>query len=222
MLLLDLPAGCLNQGIIISMAIVEDSKDIKQGFWTKPRLWLLVLLLFLELLNFLIGPQLFYRSGVQYKNAGWIEASRICLLAANWANPWSPLGKQAEAYSRARLPKRNATKAEQQRNILGYNQDALGNTQEAIATFEALIKDSPDFEWPYNNLANIMLEQGNQLRAKELCDKALAINPDYANAHLTLAKVLEAQGKTEQAREQVEEAKRLLEATGEGRINWGY
>lgn len=195
--------------------LVEEARDIKRGFWTKPRPWVLFLILGLELVNFTCGPMVFYRAGVQYKDKGWIEASRICLQWANWANPWSFWGKRADAYMRARLPKNNISQDAQSRNIDGYNLDESGQTDKAIKTFEKLISDCPKFEWPYNNLANIMLESGDAARAKELCEQALAINPDYANAHVTLGLVFDKLGNEKEASRHREEARRLLADCGE-------
>lgn len=194
--------------------LVEDSRD-KTGFWTKPRPWVFVLLLFASIANLGLGPRAYYNAAVEYKDRGWTEASRIFLQMAHWANPWSSWGKRAEAYRKCKLPRNNVSETAQSRNIDGYNLDQMGNTGAAIVVFEDLIKDYPNFEWPYNNLANIMLESGKLDDAKSLCEKALSINPDYANAHITLSMVLAKQGQREAAELELSRAKRLLNACGE-------
>lgn len=194
--------------------LVEDSKS-HHGFWTRPRPWVLVLLLSASIANFILGPRAYFNAAVEYKDRGWTEASRIFLRMAEWANPWSEWGRKAEAYRKCKLPRHNISEAAQGRNIDAYNLDEMGNTEAAVTTFKQLINDCPDFEWPYNNLANIMLESGKLDEAKSLCQKALSINPDYANAHITLAMILAKQGEREAAESQLASARKLLNACGE-------
>lgn len=189
-------------------------EDEKHGFWTKPRPWVFVLLVAMEGLNIVKGPSLWYDLAVKYKAAGWTEASRMCCRLATFANPWDPDGKKAEIYSRVRLPKYDTAKEDQFKNIDGYNLDATGRSEEAIKVFEELIKTRPNFEWPYNNLANIRLERGEVDVAIELCQKALAINPDYANAYITMGNAYLQQGKRDEAKASMAKAAELLKGCG--------
>lgn len=193
---------------------VQDSKDIKHGFWVKPRPWVFVLLVSMEALNFTMGPPFWYALGISYKDKGWTEAARICMQVANFANPWSEFAKRADAYSKARLPAHPISEEAQQGNIEGFNLDAEGRTDEAIVVFKSLIARYPDFEWPYNNLAGIMLDNNDPEAARVLSSKALQINPYYANAHMTLADALQRCGESEEASKHRAKATELIQASG--------
>ncbi len=195
--------------------IIQDEKEIRSGFWTKRRPILLILLVCLEVLNFNFGPQFWYIRGLQYKDRGWTEAARIFFQFAAWSNPWSETGQMAESYMKIRLPINKIPPAIQEKNIDAFNLDALGNTDRAIAAFEALIKERPDFEWPYNNLANIKIDLGQLKEAEKLSTQALKINPYYANAHITLARSLKRQKRDKEAKEHLDEAKTLLKTIHE-------
>lgn len=164
----------------------------------------------MELLNFNFGAPFYYELGLKYKDRGWTEASRILLTCSEWSNPWNPYSKKAAAFKKVRLPKNNVSPKDQERNIDAYNMDAAGSPEEAAKQFEQLIKDCPNFEWPYNNLANIRLDQGRAEEAEVLCQRALNINPDYANAHITLALALSQLHKDELARKHQAAADKLL------------
>ena|SRR5579883_2245876 len=134
--------------------LIQDQKQT-HTFWTKPRPWVFCLLLGMELLNFAFGARLFLYLGILYKSRGWTEASRILLQCSSFSNPWDKYAKQAEAYRRVRLPRHNIPHDAQEQNIDAFNLDQNGQTEEAVALFQQLIKKYPDFEWPYNNLAQI-------------------------------------------------------------------
>jgi tetratricopeptide (TPR) repeat protein len=191
--------------------LVEENKE-RQQFWTRPRPWLFLALIFIEVLNFNWGPRFWFDLGVRYKDMGWTEASRILMHCSNWSNPWSPDGKRAVAYSRVRLPRNNISQAAQAKNIDAYNLDEQGRSAEAAAMFQALIKSDPNFEWPYNNLSTIYEAEGKLDEARALCQKALQINPDYANAHINLAEILRRQGFDDEAVAHQKEARKLLDS----------
>jgi tetratricopeptide (TPR) repeat protein len=191
-----------------SLMLIKDEKDL-HNVWTKPRPRLLLLLLIIEAVNLIYGPQFFYTEGIIYKGKGWTEASRILMHCANFANPWSEYGKMAEAFCRICLPRHNIPEEYQQKNILAFNLDAEGKQEEAITIFEQLIKERPDFEWPFNNLANIRAERREFDKAQELSESALKINPDYANAHITLGQIYALKGERKLAEKHLKEGARL-------------
>ncbi|MBX9685517.1 MAG: tetratricopeptide repeat protein [Candidatus Obscuribacterales bacterium] len=191
--------------------IVSESKDASR-FLGKPPVWVYIASGLLLVFIFLCGPTVFFALGIQYKDKGWTETSRVCLKIANLSNPWSPIAKKAEAYMKVRLPRHNISEQAQQANIEAYNLDAIGKTDDATALFENTISEFPDFEWPYNNLAGIKLEQGKLDEAKILCEHALKINPDYANAHVIMAQILAAQGQEEAARIHKDKAEELIKS----------
>ncbi len=68
-----------------------------------------------------------------------------------------------------------------------------GDEEGARETFEALIAEYPDFEWPYGNLGCLFIQLGDVVRAKKILRKAIEINPYYVNAwlHMSRAEALD-------------------------------
>lgn len=136
-----------------------------------------------------LKPEEYYTLGLRYKEAGWIEHSRVALARTLALDPQGDHALKARRYLQTKLPRKNAPKEAVERNIVGYNQMAGGDFKGATSTFERLIEEYPEFEWPYSNLASIMLMDKKYQRARELIDKAIEINPSYLNAWLRLAEL---------------------------------
>lgn len=127
--------------------------------------------------------------GQRYKQAGRIELSRSCLLSAMKADENSHTAKLAKEYLKLNLPKEPIAIEAEQRNIIAHNQAKSGDIRAAKNTFANLIKDYPNFEWPYANLAALYAKEHDFEEAESLLKKALSINPDYANARGMLLKL---------------------------------
>lgn len=125
----------------------------------------------------------------RYKQAGRIELCRASLLNAIKTDENSHAAKLAKEYLKFHLPKEPITLEAEQRNVIAYNQNKNGDIEAAKKTFSNLIKDYPNFEWPYANLATIYVKEHNLEEAERLLNKALSINPDYANARRLLEKL---------------------------------
>ena len=65
----------------------------------------------------------------------------------------------------------------------------LDRRQEAIDTFTALTHDFPKLPEPYNNLAALYAQQGDYIKARDLLEAVLAIQPDSAAAYENLGDV---------------------------------
>ncbi len=139
-----------------------------------------------------------YLSG-QYKTAGRIELSREAAQRALAVDPKGTVGEKARRFIKSRLPLHTVSSEAEQRNIVGVNQLMHGERSEAISTFTTLIKDYPDFEWPYANLSLAYLETNKLDSAESLLKQALAINPNYAAAWFTLSQVKEKQNQAKEA-----------------------
>jgi len=124
--------------------------------------------------------------GKQYKAAGWPEQARDALTRSIKADP-EGVGKKAAIYLRAYIPRYRVPDVAVQMNVRGYNQLARGDQAGAVRTFQDCIAQFPDFEWPYGNLGSVYVEQGRIQEAKDILQKALAINPSYVNGWLHLA-----------------------------------
>jgi len=127
----------------------------------------------------------YYELGKQYKAAGWPEQAREALTRSMKADPQG-VGKKADIYLRAYIPRDPVPAFAVQMNIDGYNKMAQGDQAGAIRAFRECIDLFPRFEWPYGNLGSIYTEQGRTKEAKEILEKAVTINPSYVNGWLHL------------------------------------
>lgn len=82
----------------------------------------------------------------------------------------------------------------QMRLLLSRIQDALGQTELARDTLQALTLDFPELPEPHNNLAVLLARQGRVPEAIDSLERALRARPDYTQAlenladlHLSLA-----------------------------------
>jgi tetratricopeptide (TPR) repeat protein len=77
----------------------------------------------------------------------------------------------------------------QARFLKGVVQTDQGETDAAIATFQALNEDYPELPEPYNNLAVIWAKKGEYDKARKALEVALATRPDYVIAHENLGDI---------------------------------
>jgi tetratricopeptide (TPR) repeat protein len=86
---------------------------------------------------------------------------------------------------------------------LGLCYQALGDDDRAMRYFLTAIKlvekDHPEYEWPYTNIADLFLKNGDAQRAFDAAAKASNRNPTSARSFYVGAKALEQLGKTELA-----------------------
>lgn len=77
---------------------------------------------------------------------------------------------------------------------LGLCYEALNQDQEAIGHYTKALdlvhKDHPDYDWPYANLANLMLKRGEDEKAFQLAAEAAQRNPNSARNFYLTAKAL--------------------------------
>jgi tetratricopeptide (TPR) repeat protein len=84
---------------------------------------------------------------------------------------------------------------------LGLCWQARGENEKATAHFVKAIslveKDHPDYDWPYANLADLLVQQGDAERGFAAAAKAANRNPNSARNFYIGAKALEKLGKTD-------------------------
>jgi tetratricopeptide (TPR) repeat protein len=84
---------------------------------------------------------------------------------------------------------------------LGLCYQALGDTELATRYFLTAIKlvdkDHPEYDWPYANLASLLLDQGDAQRAFAFASQAANRNPDSARDFYIGGKALNKLGKNE-------------------------
>lgn len=148
-----------------------------------------------------LSAQKYYELGIQYKQMGWTEQARDALTRAIAAEPDNEYAVKAKRYLMTKLPRQPVSRQAEERNIQGFNQMFGGDIKAAKQTFEELIAEYPNFEWPYSNLASIYLQEKRPEQAKILLDKALQINPSYVNALRHLGEVHKLLGNLELAAE---------------------
>lgn len=130
----------------------------------------------------------YYELGLKYKEIGWTEQARDALAFAIELEPEGESGKLAASYLRTKIPRHPVPLVAEQTNIHGFNQFCSGDEAGAQETFEALIAEYPDFEWPYGNLGCLFIQLGEVGKAKKILRRAIEINPHYVNAWLHMAR----------------------------------
>jgi len=130
----------------------------------------------------------YWQLAVRYKQVGWTEQARDALTTAIELDGDGPVGIKSRSFLRSKIPRYPVPLMAEQLNIQGYNQMFV-NENEAQRMFENLVKDYPDFEWPYGNLGSLLIKRGRLETAQELLVKAVQINPYYINGWLHLSRV---------------------------------
>src|SRR5215467_3644062 len=86
----------------------------------------------------------YFRLAKEYKAAGWPEQARDALTRSIKADP-EGIGKKAQVYLTAYIPRHPVSSAAVQKNIVGFNQMAQGDLAAAIRTFLECIQEFPNF-----------------------------------------------------------------------------
>lgn len=141
-----------------------------------------------------LSAEEYYELGLKYKEVGWTEQARDALAFAIEADPDGDAGNKARRFLRTKIPRFPVPLVAEQANIKGFNQLFNGEQESARETFESLIAEYPDFEWPYGNLGSLLIQQGEVEHATQILRRALEINPEYVNAWLHLARAEALQG----------------------------
>ena len=128
------------------------------------------------------------------------------LVALGWAMAMTPLSAQSnpelqeinrilkagqpkQALDRANAYLATRPKDPVARFIKGVAQSELGQTNDAIQTFQSLTEDYPELPEPYNNLAVLYSSKGQFEKAKVALELAIQTHPTYSTAHENLGDI---------------------------------
>lgn len=161
----------------------------------------------------------FFEARRRAREAVRLDPNNASMLAL-WARSSASLGEPADAlepYERAaRLVPRDA-------GLLYDHAAALvacGREREAVATLRSAIRLHPT-SFGRLNLANLLLGLKDLPEAEQLCRDVLAAEPDNAQAHGLLARILQEDSRSEQAEAHWEHAVRLDTGSGSLRFQRG-
>lgn len=174
----------------------------------------------------------YFDLGKQYKAIGWIGHSRKALQLAMENDENGFVAQKALTFMKTRLPLKEVPQEAVAANIEGYN-NMLTNPKSAKQIWWRLTEEYPDFEWPFSNLASLILNEGDIAEAKKLLEQAIQLNPCYINALLHLAnchaiqmdyknaityidRILELEPENEQALAQKQTINKVAKLTGQG------
>ncbi len=152
----------------------------------------------------------YLKLGKQYKQNGWIGQSQEALKRAQQLAPSnSPTAEESYKYLKTKVPHAQVSLEVEAENINGYHAMAKGDLPKCKEIFGRLMKDYPDFEWPYLNLATAYTKDGQISEAKFLLRKLISINPEHVEAWASLARIHAATFEIEEARQAVAQANEL-------------
>lgn len=149
-----------------------------------------------------------YDLGVRLKFRGNIGASKLALTRA------ASLGKGsikmlAERELRTELPLNYIPYDAQIMNNRAYNYLVMGDFETASSVLEKCISLCPQFEFPYLNMAICLYISGDNNKAEQYVDKALAVNTNYLNSWIAKSIISEKQNKLDEAMKCMQQAERL-------------
>ncbi len=137
-----------------------------------------------------LGAKEYFELGKKYKTCGWTELAREALKLAIDRDKGGTVGTSALQYLRTKVPRYPVPLMAEQLNIGGFNlMEVQRDYRAAKKVFLGLIEIYPQFEWPYSNVANIYLKNGDLTPAEEHFADAIKINPHYANAWVGLGRI---------------------------------
>ncbi|MBI2809460.1 MAG: tetratricopeptide repeat protein [Candidatus Melainabacteria bacterium] len=148
--------------------------------------------------------------GKKYKQNGWIGQSQQALkFAENLAPADSSIAIASHTYLQTKVPHAQVSLEVEMENIAGYHAMSQGDLPKCKKIFEKLMKEHPDFEWPYLNLANAYCRDLQLTEAKFLLRKLLSINPVHVEAWYALARIHAGTFELEEAKETLAQARSL-------------
>jgi tetratricopeptide (TPR) repeat protein len=106
-------------------------------------------------------------------------------------------------------PKRQLQAADWERwNDYGIGLFLQGDLKGALATFEAAAQADPKKPDSYVNMGRVLVQEGDEQRAKQVLEQALALDNTLARTHYFYARALRSEGKYDEALEHLRVAEK--------------
>ena len=131
----------------------------------------------------------YLKMGARYEQIGFAEQARKALLQASKVSPESPQAKRARIRLATRIPRERVSDDATRRYVDSLKLYLTQEIVDAKAKLELLIREYPDFEWPYIQLGHILLTAGEVDRAQDLALKVTRQNQAMIKAWLMLATI---------------------------------
>lgn len=131
----------------------------------------------------------YLKMGARYEQFGYAEQARSALKETIKLAPQSNEAKRARLRLSTRIPGQEVTSDAGRRYVDALKSFVTQELDECKQTLELLIRDYPEFEWPYLQLGRLLMMEGEIERAKDLAGKVLKLNPYMLKAHLLLATI---------------------------------
>jgi tetratricopeptide (TPR) repeat protein len=128
-----------------------------------------------------LEPSQYYELGLRYRLGGLVGLAREALTRVVDLAPGSAMAGKASLVLRGQLPRAPVPPAAEQRNIEAYNLMS-SNPAAAKDKFQALMREYPDFEWPFSNLAWLYFDEGKIDEAHGLAKYLLSVNPEHVRS----------------------------------------
>lgn len=123
----------------------------------------------------------YYELGLRYRLAGWVGLARESLSKVLQLDKSGRYLAKTRRVLKTQLPRLPVPAEAEQRNIEGFNL-MESDRQSAKLIFEGLMRQYPDFEWPFSNMAHILLAEGSSSQAKGIAKYLLSVNQDLLRA----------------------------------------
>lgn len=136
-----------------------------------------------------LGAAEYLKMGARYEQFGYAEQARMALKEAVKTAPESKEAKRAGLRLKTRIPLREVRDDATSLYVDALKLFYVQELDESKQTLKLLIRDYPDFEWPYIQLGRIVMMDGDIERARDLCGQALKLNGSLLKAHLLLATI---------------------------------
>ena len=136
----------------------------------------------------------YMRLGKRYLSLYWPDQAKDSFRFVIDLDGKGKLAEAARVYISTRLPKDPTPYLAVKRFIEARRLSNLGEAEAAIAEYESLINDYPNFEWPLEQASIHHINKFNVDYAVELLLKILDYNPKYVGAYQQLARAYALQG----------------------------